>query len=234
MKILGIIPARGGSKGVPGKNIKLLGGKPLIAHAIDCAVESGKLSKIIVSTDSEDIASVARDFGAEVILRPSDLATDSSNVVTAVKHVLEVLQEDFDIIVLLQPTAPLRTGSQLNEVIKMLSDSEKLEGVISVVPMDDVHPARMYNLEQDNHILPYLKDGESLRRQDIQPLYYRNGCFYAVKTKAFLEQNSFMVQNKKGYVMDVNWLVNIDIPRDFALATVLYEDWKNENNSNRI
>lgn len=234
MKILGIIPARGGSKGVPGKNIKLLGGKPLIAHAIDCAIESGKLSRIVVSTDSEEIASVAEKYGAEVILRPSDLATDSSNVVTAVKHVLEVLKEDFDIIVLLQPTAPLRTGSQLNEVIKMLSDSEKLEGVISVVPMDDVHPARMYNLEQDNHILPYLKDGESLRRQDIQPLYYRNGCFYAVKTKAFLEQNSFMVQNKKGYVMDVNWLVNIDIPRDFALATVLYEDWKNENNSNRI
>jgi CMP-N-acetylneuraminic acid synthetase len=234
MKILGVIPARGGSKGVPGKNIKLLGGKPLIAHAIDCAIESGKLSRIVVSTDSEEIASVVEKYGAEVILRPSDLATDSSNVVTAVKHVLEVLQEDFDIIVLLQPTAPLRTGSQLNEVIKMLSDSEKLEGVISVVPMDDVHPARMYNLEQDNHILPYLKDGESLRRQDIQPLYYRNGCFYAVKTKAFLEQNSFMVHNKKGYVMDINWLVNIDIPRDFALATVLYEDWKNENNSNRI
>ena len=234
MKILGVIPARGGSKGVPGKNIKLLGGKPLIAHAIDCAIESGKLSRIVVSTDSEEIASVAEKYGAEVILRPSDLATDSSNVVTAVKHVLEVLQEDFDIIVLLQPTAPLRTGSQLNEVINMLSDSEKLEGVTSVVPMDDVHPARMYNLEQDNHILPYLKDGESLRRQDIQPLYYRNGCFYAVKTKAFLEQNSFMVHNKKGYVMDINWLVNIDIPRDFALATVLYEDWKNENNSNRI
>ncbi len=234
MKVLGIIPARGGSKGVPGKNIKLLGGKPLIAHAIDCAKDSGKLSRIIVSTDSEDIASIAEKFGAEVILRPSDLATDSSNVVTAVKHVLEVLQEDFDIIVLLQPTAPLRTGSQLNEVIKILVDSEKLDGVISVVPMDDVHPARMYNLGQDNHILPYLKDGESLRRQDIQPLYYRNGCFYAVKTKAFLDQNSFMVQNKKGYVMDVNWLVNIDIPRDFALATVLYEDWKNENNSNRI
>lgn len=231
MKILGIIPARGGSKGVPGKNIKLLGGKPLIAHAIDCAKDSGKLSRIIVSTDSEEIATVAETFGAEVILRPSDLATDTSNVVTAVKHVLEELKEDFDIIVLLQPTAPFRTGIQLNEVIQLLSDSEELEGVISVVPMDDVHPARMYHLEKENYISSYLIDGETLRRQDIKPVYYRNGCFYAVKTKAFLEHSSFMVQIKKGYVMDVNWLVNIDIPRDFALATILYDDWKNENNS---
>lgn len=232
MKILGIIPARGGSKGVPGKNIKLLGGKPLIVHAIDCAKSSGMLSRIVVTTDSGEIATVAQKFGAEVILRPSDLATDTSNVITAVKHVLEQLQEDFDIIVLLQPTAPLRTGSQLNEVIQMLSDSDDLEGIISVVPMDDVHPARMYNLEKDDYISPYLKNGEVLRRQDIAPLYYRNGCFYAVKTKAFFEQNSFMVQKKKAYVMDVNWLVNIDIPRDFALATILYDDWKNENNSN--
>ncbi|MTH17548.1 acylneuraminate cytidylyltransferase family protein [Flavobacterium sp. LC2016-01] len=232
MKILAIIPARGGSKGVPGKNIKLLGDKPLIVHAIDCAKESKMISSIVVTTDSVEIINVVEKENISIITRPDNLAKDDSPVVNAVKHALDVLKTDFDLLVLLQPTAPLRSGQQLDEIIDMFKKDAALEGVISVVPMDDIHPARMYNLDDHNNLIPYIDSGESLRRQDLAPVYYRNGCFYVITQKAFLEQNTLMPQYKKPYVMDPNWLVNIDNKRDFALATLLYDDWKDENSNN--
>jgi CMP-N-acetylneuraminic acid synthetase len=234
MKILAIIPARGGSKGVPGKNIKLLGDKPLIAHAIECAIGSKTVTKIVVSTDSDEIAKVAANYQVEIIKRPSALADDTSNVVTAAEHVYKFLNEEFDIVVLLQPTSPLRTANDLDNVITLLQENPESDGVISVVPMDDLHPARMYNLSEDNKLIPFLENGEILRRQDLIPVYYRNGCFYAVRTKAFFEQKSFMVENKLAYIMNPEWLANIDTQRDFKLATLLYEDWKNESINNGI
>ncbi|WP_051951578.1 cytidylyltransferase domain-containing protein [Flavobacterium sp. ASV13] len=232
MKILAIIPARGGSKGLPGKNIKSLGGKPLILHAVDCAKESQMISKIVVTTDSIDIIKVVEKENIEVIVRPDDLAKDDSPVVNVVQHVLDVLQTDYDLLVLLQPTAPLRSGQQLDEIIEMFQKDNELEGVVSVVPMDDIHPARMYKLGQNNNLVPYIESGETSRRQDLIPVYYRNGCFYAVRQNAFLEQKTLMPQYKKPFIMDPNWLVNIDNKRDFAIATVLYDDWKDENSSN--
>ncbi|TDP00864.1 cytidylyltransferase domain-containing protein [Flavobacterium sp. 245] len=232
MKILAIIPARGGSKGVPGKNIKLLGDKSLIVHAIDCAKESKMISKIVVTTDSPEIINVVEKENVDIIVRPDNLAKDDSPVVNAVKHVLDTLKSDYDLLVLLQPTAPLRSAQQLDEIINMFKKDLSLEGVISVVPMDDIHPARMYQLDENINLIPYINSGETLRRQDLTPVYYRNGCFYAVTQKAFLEQNTLMPTYKKPYIMDPNWLVNIDNKRDFALATLLYDDWKDENSNN--
>jgi CMP-N,N'-diacetyllegionaminic acid synthase len=229
MKVLAVIPARGGSKGVPGKNTKLLGAKPLICHAIECAIGSGVVTKIVVSTDGDEITKIASAYNIEVIKRPLELADDSSNVVTAVEHAYKFLNEEFDVIVLLQPTSPLRTPKDLHNVIKLLQENPQTDGVISVVPMDDVHPARMYNLAANESLVPFLENSETLRRQDLNPVYYRNGCFYVVRTKAFFQQQSFMVENKLAYIMNPEWLVNIDTQRDFKLATLLYEDWKNEN-----
>ena len=231
MKTLVIIPARGGSKGVPKKNIKILGDKPLIAHAIDCAKASPKATRIIVSTDSEEIAEVSKQYGCEVIVRPESLATDTSNVVTAVEHVYAEVKEDFDIIVLLQPTSPLRAAADLENIIAVFEADENTDGVISVIPMDDMHPARMYNLGSNDELIPFLKEGETARRQDLNPVYYRNGCFYAVRTNAFFKEKSFMVARKKAYVMNVDWLANIDTPRDFKIAEILYADWKNESSN---
>ncbi|UYW00508.1 acylneuraminate cytidylyltransferase family protein [Flavobacterium agricola] len=232
MKVLAIIPARGGSKGVPDKNIKMLGNKPLIVHAIDCAKQASLVSEIVVTTDSDEIIDVVKKHAVQVVKRPANLAQDSSNVVDAVVHILESLPQKFDVVVLLQPTSPLRTGKDLDQVIQMLFAADDLDGVISVVPFDDCHPARMYNLLEDNYLQSYVSEGETLRRQDLKPVYYRNGCFYAVKIDAFVKQKSFMVKNKKAYVMDVNWLVNIDSPRDFKIAEVIYEEWKNANSYN--
>ena len=228
MRVLAIIPARGGSKGVPKKNIKLLGEKPLIVHAIDCAKNSSKVTKVVVSSDSDEIIQIAIQNDCQVIKRPTELADDNSNVVTAVEHVYNQLNEEFDIIVLLQPTSPLRTSNDLKAIISMFEKEADLDGVISIVPFDDYHPARMYNLDENSEMNPLQKDGETTRRQDLKPVYYRNGCFYAVRTNAFFTEKSFMVKNKKGYVMDANWLLNIDTQRDFKIATLLYDDWKNE------
>ncbi len=228
MKVLAIIPARGGSKGVSKKNIRLLGGKPLIVHAIDCVKNSHKVTKTVVSSDLDEIIQIASQNDCLGIKRPDELADDSSNVITAVEHVYKQLDEAFDIIVLLQPTSPLRTSNDLDKIISMFENDENLDGVISVVPFDDYHPARMYSLGEDLKMSPLQKDGETTRRQDLHPVYYRNGCFYAVRTNAFFAEKSFMVKNKKAYIMDADWLLNIDTQRDFKIAELLYEDWKNE------
>lgn len=228
MKVLVIIPARGGSKGVPGKNSKVLGNKPLIAHAIDCAKKSNKVNKIIVSTDAVEIANIALEYGSEVVMRPAELAEDTSNVVTAVEHVYKSLNEKFEIIILLQPTSPFRTTKDLDTIIEMFENDQTLESVISVIALDDFHPARMYCLDKNQELIPFIDNGESTRRQDLEPVYYRNGCFYAIKTEVFLKEKSFMVSNKKAYIMDANWLANIDSLRDFKFATFLYDEWKNE------
>ncbi|TDW47157.1 N-acylneuraminate cytidylyltransferase [Flavobacterium sp. 270] len=229
MKVLAIIPARGGSKGVPRKNVQLLGGIPLIVHAINCAKASSKVTKIIISTDSEEIATIAKENNYEVIMRPDELASDTSNVVHTVEHVYKTLNEDFDIIVLLQPTSPLRTGKDLDSIITMFERNTKLDGIISVVPFDDLHPARMYNLGTNNELVSFIENGESSRRQDLNPVYYRNGCFYAVTSQSFFAEKSFMVKNKEAYIMNPEWLINIDTPRDFKIASIIYEEWKNEN-----
>ncbi|MCL9805103.1 acylneuraminate cytidylyltransferase family protein [Flavobacterium amniphilum] len=232
MKVLIIIPARGGSKGVPKKNIKLLGGKPLIVHAIECAKHSALSTDVIVSTDNEEIEEIALAANCKVIKRPNELADDKSNVVDAVLHTLDNLDDQYDLVALLQPTAPLRTGTDLDKIIQMFNDDDDVEGVISVIPMDDIHPARMYNLSEELNMESYIADGETLRRQDLKPVYYRNGCFYVVRVAALLREKTLMVKNKKGYIMDPNWLVNIDNNRDLKIAEVLFEDWKNENFNN--
>ncbi|NBL64840.1 NTP transferase domain-containing protein [Flavobacterium sp. NST-5] len=225
MKVLVIIPARGGSKGVPGKNIKVLGDKPLVIHAIDCAKKSNKVSEIVVTTDSDAVIDVVKNQGITVLKRPENLAQDDSNVVTAVNHCIETLENSYDLIVLLQPTSPFRTEKDLDAIIEMFENDADLEGVVSVAKVEEPHPARMYHKSEENYLSSYAKDEESKRRQDLDILFHRNGCFYAVTTAVFLKQKSLMPEHKKAYIMDADWVVNIDKPRDFAIATLLYQDW---------
>lgn len=229
MKVLAIIPARGGSKGVPDKNLIELGGKSLVQHAVDCALESELIDKVVLTSDSDTILNTVTLSAKLVkIKRPDAFATDESPVITAVKHVLESFTE-FDMIVLLQPTAPLRTTKDLNAIISVLQNESCLDGIISVVPLMDMHPARMYVLNDNNRMTSYEPGGETLLRQELKPVYYRNGCFYAVKTMAFLKENTLMVAHKKAYIMDSKWLANIDDERDVLLTRYLFDLWKKEN-----
>lgn len=233
MKILAIIPARGGSKGVPGKNIKLLGEKPLLLHAYECADNSKYQIDTFVSTDSNEIKNICVENNIKVIDRPVELAEDSSSVITVIHHVLDNLTVEYDLIILLQPTSPFRKSEQLDEIIALFEKDPFLEGVISVVSVEDAHPARMYSLDADCIMKPFLNSkDETVRRQDLNPVYLRNGCFYIVTTQAFLAQNSVMPLRKKAYLMDSKYHVNIDTPKDFMFASLIYEEWKNENSNN--
>lgn len=231
MKIITIIPARGGSKGVPGKNIKMLGDKPLLLHAADCALGSKYQMDIVVSTDNYEIERICLAHDLKVIKRPSDLATDSSLVVTAIQHVMDNSEIQYDLIVLLQATSPFRTSAQLDEIIEVFKRDISVDGVISVVEVADSHPSRMYNVDLTRRMESYLSDEtETARRQDLEPLYLRNGCFYAVRTAAFFRENSVMPKNKKAFVMDSKWHVNIDNPIDFKLAELVYKEWSDQQN----
>lgn len=230
MKVLAIIPARGGSKGVKNKNIRLVAGEPLIAYAIESARESQLLTRFVVSTDSPHIAAIASDRRCPVLIRPPELALDDTPIAPVMKQVLGVCQEQFkeqyDILVLLQPTSPIRSGKDIDAVIRMFDD-KRTDAVVSVVAMHDIHPARMYRLSLDNELLPLDQRFEASRRQDIEPVYYRNGAIYAIRKETFLAKETLMVPNKKAYIMPLEQLVNIDDERDLAVAEVLVKLWKN-------
>ncbi|MHB1277557.1 MAG: acylneuraminate cytidylyltransferase family protein [Bacteroidia bacterium] len=228
LRVLAVIPGRGGSKGVKDKNIREIAGKPLIAYAIECASEASKVDFVLVNTDSANIAEVARKHGAQVMMRPAALATDESPMVPVLLHVLEQMEERgevFDILVLLQITSPIRTGRNVDEVIEMFETEPDLPAVISVVPMDDVHPARMYKKDHSNWMEPLIREWETARRQDIPPVYYRNGCIYAVRIDEFKRSCTLMPEKKKAYVMPSAWLANVDDERDMIITEALLKAW---------
>lgn len=229
-RILAIIPARGGSKGVPGKNTKVIQGKPLIQYAVDCAIGASEIDKIIVDSDDQHILNQVKDNNDSrvfKVLRPSHLGDDNSSIVDVILYLLNSQKEIYDLIFLLQPTSPIRSPQDITSIISLFNEDKDLEGVISVIAMEDMHPARMYNLDNRQNLLPLVKGNETKRRQDLETVYYRNGCFYAIQTKAFLEQKTFMPVKKKAYVMNPEHLLNIDTPRDILLAEVMIEAWLN-------
>ena len=224
MKTSAIIPARGGSKGVPGKNKKPVDGKPLISYTIEAALQSQLLSQVWVSSDDPEIIELAKKYPAvQIHNRNESLATDQSPVADTVKEIIK--QTDCDAVMLLQPTAPIRTGKNIDEAIGLLDASATMNSVISVVAMNDIHPARMYWNKEDilSSILPEF---EQARRQDIPPAYYRNGSIYLVRRTAFEQQHSLMIKPIMPYIMPLDWLLNIDEPRDMIIAEALIPAWK--------
>jgi CMP-N-acetylneuraminic acid synthetase len=228
MNILGIIPARGGSKGVPGKNIKHLAGKPLIAYTIEAA-KNANLSKVIVSTDDEQILVVARGLGADVpFLRPDFLASDTSKSLDVSIHALLTMEEkesiQYDAIMLLQPTTPFRTTEDINNAIELLIANPDADSVISVVDVQGHHPARMKYLESGKLIdPPFCEAYENQNRQELPPMYIRNGAIYLTKRGTLLN-NSYKGNNCLGIVMSSARSCNIDTLFDFKLAEWLHQE----------
>lgn len=224
MKILGIIPARGGSKGVPRKNIKPLAGKPLIQYTIEAALESDMLNTVVVSSDDEEILEFSKKFnGVHLHKRDTNIAQDTSLITETIDELLKIYQ--CDIFLILQPTSPIRVSVNINEAIQILIDREDVNSVISVVEMNDVHPARMY-WKVEEELKPILPDFEKARRQDIPLAYYRNGSIYAIRTSAYLKEKSTMIKPIMPYIMPYNWLLNIDEPRDIIIGEALIKAWE--------
>lgn len=224
--ILAIIPARGGSKGIPRKNIRLVAGKPLIEYTFNVAKNAKSLTKIIVSTDDNDVLELAEKNKIEALKRPENLATDTSNVVDTVFHVLEYLKskkETYDILVLLQPTAPLRLPEDIDFAVELMQSNDT-DGVISVVEVGDHHPARMYSIDADN-LVSFIEKGETTRRQDLKDLFIRNGAIYIIKTQALYEEKSLMPKNKIPYLMNKRWAINIDEELDLDVLEIVIKKW---------
>jgi CMP-N,N'-diacetyllegionaminic acid synthase len=233
MKVLGIIPARSGSKSVENKNIRLVDNEPLIAYSIRAALQSHLLTYFLTSTDALEISNVASKYGSPIRLRPKELAQDETPIMPVVLDALDFAEQErkinFDLVILLQPTAPIRTGKDIDNVIMMFNEDKEIEGVISVCPMDDIHPARMYNFDSEGWLQPLEPGWETSRRQELPIVYYRNGAIYAIRRSVFIAQKTLMPKKKKAYIMGREILVNIDDERDLLIADVLVRHWKNGN-----
>lgn len=227
--VLGIITARGGSKGVPRKNIKDLGGKPLIAWTIEAAKESGVFSRIILSTDDEEIAEVGKKYGAEIpFMRPSELAQDTTPTLPVLIHAVNWLKENDnfypDYTVILQPTAPFRQGWHLREAVELL-ESSGADSVVSVCEVPgDFNPHWQFQLDEEGRLKIFT--GEELkniirRRQDLPKTYFRNGAIYAFRTDLlFSDDPNFYGDDSRPYVMENKYNININTPEDFLMAAI--------------
>ena len=228
MKILAIIPARGGSKSVPRKNITEIGGKPLIALTIEEALKSNKVDEIVVTTDDEEIADIARRFGASVpFMRPKELAADTAETAPTVLHCLGEMETcknvEYDAVLLLQPTTPFRKIQHIDEAIMMM-ENETCDSVVSVVSVGANHPFRMKRMV-GKRLINYLDQGfEDMRpRQSLPPVYIRNGAIYLTSRKTLVEMGTLVGPHCLGFEMSAEDSINIDDPLDLQLAR-LYMD----------
>lgn len=230
MRVLGLIPARGGSKGVPRKNIRKVADEPLIAYAIRAAAESRELDDFITTTDDEEIAALAERLGSKVLPRPAHLAHDNAPMVPVLVHALSTTEESsgthYDAVVLLQPTSPIRSGADVDEVVRILEQDGEADCVISVCEMNDLHPARMYRLEDAGALSPLDPELEDRQRQQLPPVYYRNGALYAARRTLLIDQRKLIGGKRRAYVMPRRWLTNIDEEIDLLVADLLLRRWK--------
>ena len=224
-KILAVIPARSGSKRLFNKNIKDLNGKPLIVWTIQAALKSAYIDKVIVSTDSEEIADISKRFGAEVpFIRPSNLSDDKTDSLSVIKHAVEFYNSQYDIVVLLQPTSPLRNTQDIDEAFKLLNNNTK--AVVSVCKTD--HSPLWSNTLSDDYCMQYFikEDVKGKRSQDI-PQYYRlNGSIYISFILDMINNNGFFGELTKAYIMPKERSVDIDDLFDFQFAEYLLKSVK--------
>ena len=218
-KILSLIPARGGSKGIKNKNIISLAGKPLIAYSIEAAKSSKYIDSIVVTTDSEKIAEVSKQYGARVpFLRPKKLASDTSKTIDAVLHAIEILKsmdEDYSVLVLLQPTQPLRTADDIDRASELYYEKGE-SGLVSISPVDD-SPLLIRSIGEDGQLINLLSQSSTCRRQEMPDYYKVNGCIYINKIEE-LDENTSFNDNKVPLVMSKEHSVDIDEISDLWMA----------------
>lgn len=221
-KFLGVIPARSGSKGLPNKNIKLLRGKPLLAWAIEEALKSICLDQVIVSTDSKDIADIAMKYGAFVpFLRSKKLATDESPTIDTVLDLIQKLPQ-YDYVVLLQPTSPLRTFKDIESAINIVKTTN-IKSLVSVNESDE-SPYWMYKMNSSNVLSPVIENAKFIsRRQDLPKSYIVNGAIYIAHVDYLLANRSFIGAESVGYVMGKENSLDIDTADDFRKVETILE-----------
>lgn len=213
---LAIIPARGGSKGIPRKNITVVNEKPLIQYTIDEAKGSKYIDKIIVSTDDEEIAKVSEKCGAKVpFLRPKELATDEAKTIDALIHVIAELGKrgsEYDYLVVLQPTQPLRKCWHIDEAIEKIVEKEE-DSLVSISKVKD-HPILMRTIDENGTVKNLLSVNSTIRRQNFPDYYKVNGAIYINKIDGNLSRHTSLNDNKLAYIMGRDFDLDIDTPTD--------------------
>ena len=225
---LAIIPARGGSKRLPRKNILDLCGKPLISYSIEAGLKSKYISKVIVSSDDNEILTISKEYGAVTINRPEYLANDTATTFGALEHTINSL-EKYDYIVLLQPTSPLRNEKHIDEAIALLNEKDA-NAVISVCETEH-SPLWCNTLDEELNMSNFLpKEVLNKRSQDL-PKYYRiNGAIYICKTEELLKNKGFFLKDKVfAYIMDKKDSVDIDEEIDFFMSEYIIKHAQNTN-----
>ena len=220
-KIMAVIPARGGSKEVPRKNLRALAGKPLIAWTIEEAHKSQYLDRIILSSEDAGIIKVAEEWGCEVpFVRPVELARDDTPGIEPVIHAIKAIREFYDYVVLLQPTSPLRTAGDIDDCIRYCV-RQGAPSCVSVT-LANKHPYWMYCLDKDQILRPLMAPGHSdARRQDLPPVYVINGAIYIAKTDYLIKEKSFISNDTLAYIMPAERSWDIDNETDFLLCSLL-------------
>jgi len=221
-RILGLINARKGSVGVPGKNTRLLMGKPLIGWTIETALKCPRLDRVVVSTDGDEIAGIARDFGADVpFVRPPELAGPASRQIETVRYVLERLEREegdcYEAVAILQPTCPVRSVEDVEGCINLMVGKES-DTVITVVEHDGGLPYALYSLSDDHEPIPWFppqKKGSI--RQELPPAYLRAGSIYLVRRDTVVDQGVLYGDRVHAFVVPRERAFDIDSPFDWAL-----------------
>jgi N-acylneuraminate cytidylyltransferase/CMP-N,N'-diacetyllegionaminic acid synthase len=229
-EVLGIIPARFNSQGVTNKNIRKLNNKPLIAYTIEAALKTKRLSRIIVSTDNEEIADIARTYGAEApFLRPAELARDDTSMLPVLQYAVKFLENKENyrthIIVTLQPTSPLRKSYHIDEAVKKLIDNDA-DCVVSLCEVEH-SPYWMKKIEDDK-VFDFIEGAERYtRRQDLPKVYCLNGAIYVTKYKVLMEENKILGDNTRAIIMNQEDSVDIDTELDLKLAELILKERHN-------
>ena len=226
MNTIALIPARGGSKGIPRKNIKLFNSKPLIYWSIQTALNSNYVDRVIVSTDDEEIAEVAKSYSAEVpFLRPKEFASDESPGIDPVIHALENIP-NVDKILLLQPTSPFRETKHIEEIFQ-LSAKYNSDSVVSI-SLSKKHVDLFFYLNDKKKLTSYNDKIKSLPRQQYQNIYTINGSLYLSTKDSLLTNKSFLTPKTIGYVMSDKYSLDIDTQLDWDLAEFIMRKYSNE------
>lgn len=225
--VLAIIPARGGSKGLPGKNIKMLCGKPLIAWSIEAGLASQYIDEVMVTTDCKEIANVALEFGASVpFLRPAELASDIATSIDVVKHVINFyaneLHKKFEYIVMLEPTSPLRERIDIDKAIESLFINPNGTSIVGISKTESQNPAFLVKKNELGFIVGYENQKmRVLRRQDIKDVYFFEGSVYASRTDVLMTKNTFYHDHTLGYEFPKWKSLEIDDVDDFVMVEAL-------------
>jgi CMP-N-acetylneuraminic acid synthetase len=226
IKVLGIVPARGGSKGIPRKNIAPLLGKPLLAYTALAAGRAKGLTRVILSTDDEEIATVGREWGLEVpFMRPQELARDDTRGIAVLEHAVNELEargDRFDAIFTLQPTNPLRRAEDIDGSIALLERTDA-DSVISFTDAGEKHPARMKYIEADGRVIdpPFAEAFEGQPRQQLSKLYLREGSVYLTRRDVLMNDHSLQGRDCRAWMIPSDRACNIDEPFDLVMAEFL-------------